>query len=637
MTAVHHTPLSFGGPLTSAAMESPLSQLDAAIATVIATGSGFSTTLTAQANAGTSGPFSVASTAGLLPGDPIYLGTGATFESRIVNTVPSGTTFTVTVNLTNTYAIGKPVSKSPVEIVDARGGQISLGARLGLMESAFNVKRYGAIGNGVADDTAAINAAIGALNAAGRGILYFPHGRYRTSGGHLISSNTLILGDGAGNAGNQDQHFSLVECTSATAVLFDFTASAGRIERIAFDNVSAGATAGSAVRVDNATAYFLQQVDVEAARISRFYIGVDIRVGSYWTIRGCSFLNNVLYGVKVQNTQMPDSGDWAISDCHFLSAGAAGATGIRIESSGGGKITNCKILNGVNGIDLAVGASIATVILLVNNCSIEEYTNSGIKGTTSGTAPSTWGRIIVSGNEIVSGVSTGPAISLVATVLADFDAVVIVGNSLDNGGAAVPAIQLTNVNNAYVGPHDKGAFASVLAMTTCTNVNAAHVIARGGGIARITAPVAIANVAASVVELTLPAGLLSVGSSFRFTAYGRLTSGATPGSSIFLIRAGADVPTLANLTIANAANRTNAPFKVEGLMTIRSVGATGTAIAELSAIGGTSVVPFTPTGDVTSVSAPVTLDTRTGGVFLTYQSGNAGTTATFEAATIEAL
>lgn len=204
MSTNNHTPYPFGGPLTSAAMEAPLGQLDAAIASVIATGSGTSTTLTAQALAGQAS-LTVASSAGFAVGDPIYVGTGATFESRIVATVPNATTITVTVNLTNTYAIGQPVSKSPVEIVDARGGFTSLGGRIKLIEDrVFDAKRYGATALGAADDRPAIQAAIDAAIVAG-GTVYLPPGAYRITAPLDFSAakGTLravrMVGSGAGS------------------------------------------------------------------------------------------------------------------------------------------------------------------------------------------------------------------------------------------------------------------------------------------------------------------------------------------------------------------------------------------------------------------------------------------------------
>jgi hypothetical protein len=47
--------------------------------------------------------------------------------------------------------------------------------------SVFNVKNYGAKGDGVTDDTSAIQAAANALKAAGAGLLYFPTGTFRIS------------------------------------------------------------------------------------------------------------------------------------------------------------------------------------------------------------------------------------------------------------------------------------------------------------------------------------------------------------------------------------------------------------------------------------------------------------------------
>jgi hypothetical protein len=62
----------------------------------------------------------------------------------------------------------------------------------------FNVKAFGAVGNGVANDTNAINAAIAAAIAAGGGLVYFPPGTYRTTGGHVVDGRVSLLGAGPG-------------------------------------------------------------------------------------------------------------------------------------------------------------------------------------------------------------------------------------------------------------------------------------------------------------------------------------------------------------------------------------------------------------------------------------------------------
>lgn len=53
----------------------------------------------------------------------------------------------------------------------------------------FNVKDYGAVGDGSTNDTSSIQAAADALRAVGRGTLYFPDGRYVVAG-------IITLGDG---------------------------------------------------------------------------------------------------------------------------------------------------------------------------------------------------------------------------------------------------------------------------------------------------------------------------------------------------------------------------------------------------------------------------------------------------------
>ncbi|MBC8082901.1 MAG: right-handed parallel beta-helix repeat-containing protein [Hymenobacter sp.] len=61
----------------------------------------------------------------------------------------------------------------------------------------YNVRTYGATGNGKALDTSAINKAIGAAAAAGGGTVYFPAGAYASFSVRLQSNITLFLDQGA--------------------------------------------------------------------------------------------------------------------------------------------------------------------------------------------------------------------------------------------------------------------------------------------------------------------------------------------------------------------------------------------------------------------------------------------------------
>lgn len=69
----------------------------------------------------------------------------------------------------------------------------------------YNIRNFGAIGDGVANDTAAIQAAIDAAHAAGGGEVYIPAGTYAVTGtgqasdgAILLYDNVTVYGDGMG-------------------------------------------------------------------------------------------------------------------------------------------------------------------------------------------------------------------------------------------------------------------------------------------------------------------------------------------------------------------------------------------------------------------------------------------------------
>src|SRR5690242_4288211 len=62
----------------------------------------------------------------------------------------------------------------------------------------FNVRDYGAKGNGTANDTPAINKAIAAASKAGGGTVLVPAGKYLGGGSiHMMSNVTLDLAAGS--------------------------------------------------------------------------------------------------------------------------------------------------------------------------------------------------------------------------------------------------------------------------------------------------------------------------------------------------------------------------------------------------------------------------------------------------------
>lgn len=68
-----------------------------------------------------------------------------------------------------------------------------------IKDNPINVMDYGAVGDGVADDYAAIQAAVDIVEANGGGFLYLPEGTYKISEGIALPSDITFYGSGAGS------------------------------------------------------------------------------------------------------------------------------------------------------------------------------------------------------------------------------------------------------------------------------------------------------------------------------------------------------------------------------------------------------------------------------------------------------
>jgi hypothetical protein len=173
------------------------------------------------------------------------------------------------------------------------GGKTSLGAILTLLAASVNgpdgkykesagatarlladflrdvwisVKDFGAVGNGIADDTTAIQNAINRVKARGAGTIYFPNGTYQASALALASATGVSFkGDGLSS--------SIVRNTSASANLLTLTTCTGfAIRDLGFSAVTT--STGSAVAMSDCSSLMLDSVSIASHRF-----GADFSAG----------------------------------------------------------------------------------------------------------------------------------------------------------------------------------------------------------------------------------------------------------------------------------------------------------------------------------------------------------------------
>jgi hypothetical protein len=145
--------------------------------------------------------------------------------SEIVPVVQSGATVQTSVN-----SLGPGIGYTP-----AGAGAVARTVQAKLRESV-SVKDFGAVGDGVADDTAAIQAAINYIGAAGGGMVLLPKGVYNTSSTLTIDYDGVEL-IGQGGLGNG---FPLVSGSAGVV---------GEGQHVGATRIFASFTSGPVVRV----------------------------------------------------------------------------------------------------------------------------------------------------------------------------------------------------------------------------------------------------------------------------------------------------------------------------------------------------------------------------------------------------
>jgi hypothetical protein len=166
----------------------------------------------------------------------------------------------------------------------------------------YNVVDYGATGDGVTDDQAAIQAALDAANADGGGFVYFPEGTYYIESALNVNGDITMAGD------SRDRTKVLIDFDSVTSVAIDLrSSSVVDVTRMSFEYNSGTPASGRS--------YF----DCAGTR-ARFY--------------DCQISEDTVSAVNGETGIDVLAGDVIISNCRIYTTRPAGVSSIGVKVSG---------------------------------------------------------------------------------------------------------------------------------------------------------------------------------------------------------------------------------------------------------------------------------------------------------------
>ena len=295
-------------------------------------------------------------------------------DIMVVTSAPTSTT---------AVAAWKPNLASSVTVADEDDRFTGDNVEAALMELAalsdssasdwFNVTHalYGAAGDGTADDTAEIQAAVDACIAAGGGVVYFPAGTYRISSAITVTatSGVRVILRGAG------KWVSIVAQQTANTSGFSFNDASdlSSVEDLGIHGPT-GNTSGAALLTTKA-------LHIANIRAVGFFRGISLGSGSYYSKISMSYVydadetgiyltngsnNTDIFGTYVHTcpTGIRVVGSEKVS---IVGGSVEGSTtyGIRVDSasnnSGGITLNGMYFENGSGATDIAIGTINDTV------------------------------------------------------------------------------------------------------------------------------------------------------------------------------------------------------------------------------------------------------------------------------------
>lgn len=236
-----------------------------------------------------------------------------------------------------------------------------------------NVKDFGAIGDGVTDDTAAIQAAINSLSTGGT--VLFPCGVYKTSSAINVSIAGIIIA-------GENRSKTIIRTTSATANVIVLDAGNVGISNLRIEH-AVTRTAGSSISITTSAS----KIDVYQVDIVSPFIGIsipNIAIAKFESI-------DINGAVATTGKSIVVTGGFAISfvDCIFRNDPASRPEShIQIQHVEDIIFSKCQCISGGINMNVIPGSGQAIGLLWCNDSQFDDAATASIR-----LAPATGGQV----------------------------------------------------------------------------------------------------------------------------------------------------------------------------------------------------------------------------------------------------
>lgn len=229
--------------------------------------------------------------------------------------------------------------------------------------AVFNVKDFGAVGDGIADDTAVIQAVITAAASAG-GVILLPVGSYLVTTPLILSGGITLQGSGCGLNSSATSRILWPSTSSTNFCIQMGNSGSGLVQGVHVRDLSIYASAGGhGIKLYGICQSSLRNVDIEGNPAFPTSIGVQIdgaNISTFFNLMENVKCNHVLKGfVHTTSGTQPPTQNQGIN-CSAYCDNTTGSIGVDIQNVAGtgcgdgaiyvgGNMEQCKIGVSLNG------------------------------------------------------------------------------------------------------------------------------------------------------------------------------------------------------------------------------------------------------------------------------------------------